>query len=160
MASVLLYPLRKEAGTLFLPQVLLIHGRLMLLKRANLIKSEVSRKAFKSAPGEVFYHFILLFLFIGNDRTSNNSLDSETPLRYRRGGTLFFSELSHSEVISGLFLIVNEKIRLIRGCMKNRFYICLHPIFAGYKCCLMFVREERNEVCTDNLPVLRDWVFI
>lgn len=34
------------------------------------------------------------------------------------------------------------------------------PFFAGYIDCFEFVSEERNEVCTDNVSVLRNRVFI
>jgi len=76
-------------------------------------------------------------------------------------GSFFFSEIFQSGVISILSLIRWEENRYIRGNgMKILFNRSLHHVFAGFLFCLKFVKEERNEVYTDNLPILRNRLLI
>jgi|GEM_PF-2324361 len=161
MAGVLTYPLRREAQT-FLPSGLLIKARQVFQKRTNWISGDGRNIQNNSAPGKVLRYFTLCFSSFVTTVPAIILSIMLRPLSERREKTLIFPELFDSEVISGVSRIVCGEKRVFRrggreGIVKHNFFA---QIFAGFEPCYKFVSEERNEVYTDNLSVLRNRVFV
>ena len=160
MAGVHVHPLREEAGVTLLPGGLYPGCRSFLLKKSERISTRLM--IFLSNPSWccALWYCRLLVLFLRNDRTSITFSESTIPLPDGRGSTLL-SELHFSRVISGIILLF-ERWRGFSAFPENTG--AFSPIIISDFCWqgrgFWFVSEERNEVCTDNVSVLRNRVFI
>ena len=161
MGYVLSNPIRREAEVFLIPRIFLIHSEVLLFIEHKGYKARSVESCFTYQQMEycaiIYYHFSS---FVTAVPASILSMVIYS-LQNMRGRSLFFSVLSQSGVISILSLIVWKESRFIRGNdLKSLLNRCLHPVFAGYLYCLKFVREERNEVYTNNLPVLWNRLLI
>ena len=110
-------------------------------------------------PGGLYTWCVLILLM----KTPGKCTRVKKFLHYSaHGWALFHCRLSF------LFLRTNRtstkfsesNVSLPEGRRALFFQKFLLPIFAGSDSCFQFVGEERNEVCTDNVSVLRNRVFI
>jgi hypothetical protein len=161
MADVLLHPFRRTSGTHFLPEGLGIRYRLLPPERAQRILKKVSSDLHWSEPYAVLCHCFSSFLFLCRNRTGINSLKCHGPFPHRTGVS-FFPDIISLRRYSGSHFhdIERTTVYQVNGVGRNIYPVFLHRIFAGCGICNKFLSEEKNEVYTDNLSVLRNRVFI
>ena len=161
MGYVLSNPMRREAKIFLIPRIILIHCRLLLFIGHKGYKLRSAESCFVHQKME--YCAILSYYFSSFVTAEPASILSMViySLHNAGEGSFFFSEIFQSGVISILSFFRRKENRYIReNGMKILLNRSLHHVFAGFLFCLKFVKEERNEVYTDNLPILRNRLLI
>ena len=161
MADACLHPLQRETGVYFPSGRWPIRRESLHLIRPYPVCIRARKILHNSAPDETLCHCRVLFLFLRNDRTSTKFFERDALLLSGRR-TSFLSVLFFSQSdIRSSFTVVKEHLVFRRDRrIQALFQPIIHLLVAGYVCCLKFVSEERNEVCTDNLSLLWNRMFI
>jgi hypothetical protein len=161
MADAPLHPLRRETGVYPLLRWLHIWCKPILLKRAQRIWTRLGKFLHNPAIGWALCHCRLSFLFLRNGRTSTKFSESSVPFPDGKGTPLLSEVFFLQSDIRCSFNVLKDSLVHRRGRrILALFQRLLSLIFAGYGSCFQFVSEERNEVCTDNLPVLWNRMLI
>ncbi len=160
MANAHVHPLRRETGVYFPPGRLHIWRGSILLKRSHRICIWVRKILYYSSNGWALCPCRVSILFLRKDRTSTKFSECDVTLLDGRGTSLLSKVIFLQENIRIFFAFFENPV--YQGLRKKPviFLVLLILLFTGYGNCVRFVSEERNEVCTNNLSVLRNRVFI
>jgi len=155
MVRKLSYPFRRKAGATFRICILLFFGRKLSFQKLR-------RTLYSSVMGLLSYHGLVCFSSCILSIPAFNLSNERSPIPSVGNGTLIFPEISHFDIFVNYYLITRtnkqnfQREKKIESDRAGFFFL---PS-AGSMNRLKFVSEGRYEVCTDNLPVLRDRMFV